>query len=186
MRSGPGSLGWAAEWRPWLWRRALATTFRAVDDWTGLRVCELGCGSGRLSIHLAGRGASVVGYELDAVDLDAARRLAASMGFEERVEFRNYDGDVSTIEERFDVVVTKSVLIAMPPDEAVHAVRSLLSPGGRYLGTENRYLPAFANRVRRYGDKGLGAPLIDELHRHFSTVDIRSTYGLVASIVATT
>jgi 2-polyprenyl-3-methyl-5-hydroxy-6-metoxy-1,4-benzoquinol methylase len=123
-------LTWAIEWRHWLWEPAMRKTLSAVDDWNGLNVCELGPRSGRLAVYLAGLGARVTGYELDGVDLSDARRTASESGVDELVSFRNYDGDTSSIGETFDVVVTKSVLAAMPAATAVASIRTLVRPGG--------------------------------------------------------
>lgn len=182
--SPPLTLEWAAEWRPWLWRPALGRTLSSVSDWSGLRVGELGSRSGRLATYLAQLGAQVTGFDLTGVDLEPARALATAHGLGDRVELRNYNGDTSTIGETFDVVVTKSVLVAMPPDDAVRSVRRLVRDGGLYLGTENRQLPPLINRVRQYSRLGFGDVHREQLRHEFDEVRIRFTYGLVASIVA--
>ena len=180
----PPTLDWAVEWRPWLWRPALERTLAAVDDWTDLRVCEVGSRSGRLATYLAHLGAHVTGFDLTGVDLDPARALASSHGLDERVELLEYDGDTATIGETFDVVITKSVLVAMPPESAVHSVRRLVRDGGLYLGVENRRLPGVVNRLRNYDEFGLSSTHVGNLRREFASVQVRSTYWLVASIVA--
>lgn len=178
------TLEWAAEWRPWLWRPALERTLAAVTDWSALRVCELGPRSGRLATYLAQQGAHVTGFDLEDVDLGPARALVEAHGLSDRVEMRQYDGDTSTIGETFDVVITKSVLVMMPPDTVVHSIRRLVRDGGIYLGVENRMLPPLVNRLRVYSRHGLSAAHVEQLNREFGSVDIRSTHGLVASIFA--
>jgi SAM-dependent methyltransferase len=180
----PGSLGWAVEWRRWLWLPAVRRTLSAVPDWSNLRVCELGSRSGRLAVHLATRGAEVVGFDVDGVDLDPARELADTLAVGPRVQFHNYNGDTSSLDDRFDVVVTKSVLVAMPVGKAVDSVRRLVKDGGCYLGTENIQLPAIVNRIRSYPSLGLSRQDRRDLQRAFSSTSIRTTYRLVASIVA--
>ncbi len=184
VRSQPLTLEWAAEWRPWLWRPALERTLAPVPAWSDLRVCELGSRSGRLATYLAQQGAHVTGFELKGVDLEPARALVAAHGLSERVEFRQYDGDTSNIGQTFDVVLTKSVLVMMPNDTAVHSIRRLVRDGGLYLGVENRLLPPLVNHLRPYSQYGLNAAHVERLHREFEMVEIRSNYGLVASIVA--
>jgi ubiquinone/menaquinone biosynthesis C-methylase UbiE len=51
--------------------RAVQTLMGEV---AGLRICDLGCGQGRVARHLADRGASVVGIDLSAKLLQIARR----------------------------------------------------------------------------------------------------------------
>jgi hypothetical protein len=122
--------------------------------------------------------------DVDGVDLDPARDLAAANGVASRVQFRNYNGDTTSLDDRFDIVVTKSVLVAMPVGKAVDSVRRLVKDGGFYLGTENIQLPAIVNRIRSYPSLGLSRQDRRDLQRTFSNTTIRTTYGLVASIVA--
>lgn len=79
---------------------------RMVPSWTGLRVLEVGVGSGRLTWRYAAEAAHVVGLEPDEVDIARARAdlPAAWAG---RVEFqatRFEDYDPPGESPRFDVV----------------------------------------------------------------------------------
>ena len=47
---------------------------RRFADFSGLRVLELGCGDGRLTVGVAGDGASVFAFDPDAELIDDARR----------------------------------------------------------------------------------------------------------------
>lgn len=73
-------------------------------------VLDAGCGTGRVAIELARRGHEVVGLDLDAAMLAAARRKAPGL--------RWIEGDLATTQlgERFDVVVLAgNVLIFVAP-----------------------------------------------------------------------
>jgi putative methylase len=71
-------------------------------DITGLKVADLGCGTGMLGIAAALLGArEVVGLDKDQAALDLAKENARAMG----VEVRLCKGDVSEILENVDTVV---------------------------------------------------------------------------------
>ena len=84
--------------------------FKRMDfqlDVTGMRVLDLGCGHGALSISFAERGAAeVVGIDLDDDRIDFANRNLATNFSElaERVQFRCED--VLSMTDQFDLIVT--------------------------------------------------------------------------------
>jgi 2-polyprenyl-3-methyl-5-hydroxy-6-metoxy-1,4-benzoquinol methylase len=71
--------------------------------WT---VLDVGCGSGRYALALAGAGASrVVGVDVAASMIELARQQAQKTGMEERCEFHTTPFLDFATGERFDVVV---------------------------------------------------------------------------------
>lgn len=90
-----------------------------------LRVLDLGCGEGALSMELVDRGFSVVGLDADEAMISAARDrgLNAIVGNGEDFDL----GD-------FDAVVSNAALHWMDPARAVEAVRRCLGPGGVFVG----------------------------------------------------
>jgi len=105
----------------------------------GMRVLEVGCGTGTLTIMMAKRGALVTA-------IDAAPRMLAVA--EERVQAEHLESSVSLkftdaalIGERFspasfDVIVSTLVFSELPPDQrryVLEACHRLLAPGGRML-----------------------------------------------------
>lgn len=83
-----------------------AYALRAVPDWTGLRVLDAGCGSGRTCVELARRGAAeVVGIDVSAGILALAVGLAAAEGTARRCRF--VCGDVVAFEDDtgYDAIV---------------------------------------------------------------------------------
>jgi 2-polyprenyl-3-methyl-5-hydroxy-6-metoxy-1,4-benzoquinol methylase len=59
---------------------------RRLADFDGKRVLEMGCGEGRLTIGIAGDGASVLAFEPDAEKVAVARRFLPS-DLAERVRY---------------------------------------------------------------------------------------------------
>lgn len=95
----------------------------------GHRILDAGCGTGRVGIELARRGFDVVGTDLDARMLDAARRKAAELPW--------IEADLTTLDldgDPFDLVVLAgNVLIFVAPGTEAAAVERCaahLRPGG--------------------------------------------------------
>jgi ubiquinone/menaquinone biosynthesis C-methylase UbiE len=102
-------------------------------------VADLGCGSGTLSVLLAQAGHHVIGVDYAPRMLEAARRKATAAS----VRARFVVGDASAPPlppERFDVVLSRHVLWAMPdPSAALTSWIRLLVPGGRLVLVEGRW-----------------------------------------------
>lgn len=113
---------------------------RALGPVEGLRVLELGCGQGDLSLELLRRGA-----RLTALDLAPEMvRLARARAERFRPESRDARFVVAPAEdtglaaESFDRVVGKWVLHHVDLAAAAREVRRLLVPGGRGVFFENQ------------------------------------------------
>lgn len=101
---------------------------------TGLRVLDLGCGTGRLSRFLANRGAQVVGVDFAARAIEIARRQSSGDNPIYRVQ------SAFELDERaaFDVVLTWGSLTVACRDGAqlldvLARIWRSLAPGGRVL-----------------------------------------------------
>lgn len=128
--------------------------FKRMDfqvDVQGMRVLDLGCGHGALSISLAERGAAeVVGVDLDDDRIDFANRNLSKMFPElaDRVVFRC--ADVLGMVDQFDLIVSKD---AFEHIDDLHGViqhlHSLLKPGG-YLapGFSPLFFSPFGDHAR--------------------------------------
>ena len=93
----------------------------------GERILDLGCGDGPLSLAIAEMGASVVGVDASAEQIEAAR----ARGLDARV----MDGMALTFEGEFDAVFSNAALHWMrDPDAVIAGVRRALKPGGRFVG----------------------------------------------------
>ncbi|MFI7701168.1 class I SAM-dependent methyltransferase [Nonomuraea sp. NPDC049480] len=111
-----------------------------------LDVLDLGCGTGSLSLLLAERGHRVVGVDL--APRMVARARAKLAGREATVLI----GDAARPpvgDRRFDVVLVRHVLWALPePEAALARWAALLRPGGRLVLVEGRW-------STEQGDEGL-------------------------------
>lgn len=93
----------------------------------GERILDLGCGEGALTEKLVAAGATVVGVDASAAQIDAAR----ARGLDAHV----MDGEALTFAREFDAVLSNAALHWMlKPDAVLQGVARALKPGGRFVG----------------------------------------------------
>ncbi|HTS24364.1 MAG TPA: class I SAM-dependent methyltransferase [Bryobacteraceae bacterium] len=157
------------------------TTFqllRRIGIHKGMVCLDLGCGGGDVTrglARLAGREGRVVGIDMDAVKLDAAREEGRRQQLE-NVEFRQANVYEWTEELTYDRVYSRFLLTHLPDSlTALHAMRRALRPGGVLIVEDidftgsfsyppcaayERYLELYRSVVkRRGGDADIGPKL---------------------------
>ena len=106
-------------------------------DMSGLRAIELGCGTGYVSAWMTRRGASVVGIDNSANQLETARRLALEYDIE--ITFVHGNAEVVPYPDgSFDFAISEyGAAIWCDPRIWIPEAFRLLAPGGelRFLGT---------------------------------------------------
>lgn len=114
--------------RAWAGRLASWLPTRASD------VLDLGCGTGSLSLLAAEQGHRVTGVDASPAMVDRARAKLAGRD----AVFLVGDAAAPPVgEQRFDVVLVRHVLWALPdPGRALRHWRGLLRPGGRLVLVE--------------------------------------------------
>jgi 2-polyprenyl-6-hydroxyphenyl methylase/3-demethylubiquinone-9 3-methyltransferase len=120
----------------------------ATDALAGLKIIDIGCGGGLLSLPLARLGASVTGLDAGAANVAAARAAAERAGLvlDWRVDTAEA---VAASGETFDVVVAMEIVehVADLP-LFMRAVAKCVRPGGLLaLATLNRTAKSFALAV---------------------------------------
>jgi 2-polyprenyl-3-methyl-5-hydroxy-6-metoxy-1,4-benzoquinol methylase len=127
-----------------------------------LRILDVGCGTGRHAIRLAGMGYPVTGIDLSEAQILRAREKAAEAGVE--VDFRVLDARDLPFEAAFDAVIMicEGGFALMETDEENFAILQgavrALRPGGLFLFTTlNGLFPLF-HSVERHtaGTAGAG------------------------------
>lgn len=120
----------------------------------GSPVLELGCGTGRVALALAGAGHTVVGVELSGAMLARAEQRLGEAGVTERVSLHQADMRMLQLGKRFPLVIapfnTMMHLYTLPDqDAALAAVKRHLEVGGAFA--LDLYTPNFSNldRLRR-------------------------------------
>jgi SAM-dependent methyltransferase len=136
----------------------------ALGPVEGLRVLELGCGAGDLSLELLRRGARLTALDISPAGIELTRERAAR--FRDGAELRT---SVAPVEDTgledgaFDRIVGKWILHHVDVARAAQEIHRLLRPGGRAAFFENQDrnpLLRFARRhmVRLPGVHQVGTP----------------------------
>ena len=107
--------------------------FRRAGITTGMRVLDLGCGVGDVSLlaaRLIGRTGSVTSVDIDTAALQIVRERAAAEGLH-NISCIETDIHAFRPEQLFDAVVGRHILIHTPdPLSVLKACRNLLHPKG--------------------------------------------------------
>lgn len=156
----------------------MATIDALLGDVQGQRVADVGCGTGRASLHLASRGARVTGLDFAPKAVAAARVEARERGLD--AEFR-----VSSVREAapadlagaFDAVLVigcLTVACSTPAelDVGLAHVASLARPGARVLFIEPLHDVRLWARILR-----MGVPTFAE-HAERAGLDLVDRRGL--------
>jgi ubiquinone/menaquinone biosynthesis C-methylase UbiE len=105
----------------------------------GMRVLEIGCGTGTLTTMMASKSAEVTAIDAAPAMLTEAEKKVAAEGLADHVTLKHMDATL--IGDRlpsasFDLIVSTLVFSELPPDEqrfVLEACKDLLAPGGRLL-----------------------------------------------------
>jgi SAM-dependent methyltransferase len=96
------------------------------------RIADIGCGSGEITMRLAGRygEAELVGVDILESSVEHARRQHAALG--PRVRFEQGDAfDLAFADNEFDLVVCRHMTQAVPePDKVLAQLERICRPGG--------------------------------------------------------
>ncbi|RII13117.1 Demethylmenaquinone methyltransferase [Streptomyces sp. YIM 130001] len=117
-----------------VYRQASEHLLRRAGIVPGMRVLDVGCGPGDVSMLLAelvGPSGSVIGVDLDEHLLGVAKDRAAAAGLGDRIEFRQDDITALALDGQVDAVVGRIILLHLPdPAGALDSLRQLVRPAG--------------------------------------------------------
>ena len=118
---------------------------KRLDSMKGLHILDIGCGGGLLSEPLARLGASVVGIDPSAINVEAARRHAAQSDLP--IDYRCTTAEeLARTGERFDIVLAMEVVEHVTDVPLfIRSCAAMLKPEGLLIAaTINRTLKSFA------------------------------------------
>ena len=136
-------------------RQQMAALDDLLGDVAGLDIADVGCGTGRASLHLATRGARVHGFDFSPRSLAAARAEAQTTGL--AIDFVEHDVKLpveSMYRGRFDVVLSLGCLTLACRtrsdfEAALDGLTAMLRPGGRLLFIEPVHRSRLLARILR-------------------------------------
>lgn len=141
---GPLARGhWALTEPRWgLWSTPEAEVSVFPDDVAGMRVIDLGCGTGYVSAWLARAGAHPVGIDLSERQLATARAMQVEFGIDFPLILGTAE-DVPCADNSFDLAISDfGASLWCDPRRWIPEAARLLVPGGRLVLT--RFSPLFA------------------------------------------
>lgn len=155
-RSGFARSVWHAEAFSLAWdRRQRALLREAAGPFRGLRVADVGCGTGRISQFLAEEGARVVGYDFSPATVEAARGESARPPEELSFEVADVTSGALPCEPgAFDLTMTVGCLAVACRDlpalwSCLGAMARATRPGGRVVLLEPIHRTRLVGRVLR-------------------------------------
>jgi ubiquinone/menaquinone biosynthesis C-methylase UbiE len=121
----------------------------------GMRVLDLGCGMGDVSLlvaKLVGPSGRVTGIDRDGVVIEKARERIREEGSDTQIEFLHKELFSFQADRKFDAVVERYVLLYQPdPVAAIRHAAKQVCPGGIIVFHEMD----MENRIRSYPDRTL-------------------------------
>ena len=159
---------------------------RLVEDTVrpGLRVLEIGCGTGALTLLAAENGAEVVGFDVSGAMLSVARRRIEAAGRSNQVllEERGVSGMDAYGDLSFDLVLSSLVFSELSRDERAWALRHshrVLKAGGR-LAVVDEVRPRGLGRRILHGAVRIPLLLVTFLLTQTTTRPVDGLPGLVS------
>jgi len=121
---------------------------RSLTPFTGLALCDIGCGGGLIAEPMARLGFAVTAIDADRDAIDVARDHALAGGL--TIDYRCEAAESLAAESRqFDVVLALELIEHVAePQALLEACATLVKPGGVFIGaTINRTPQAYALAV---------------------------------------
>lgn len=109
-----------------------------IGDVQNKVILDSGCGSGKMSVFFALKGANVIGIDKDSACIDRATKLAHSCGVQSNCLFLQGYSESTTIDScSIDIVFSKSTIQYMERERVLNEYIRILKPRGSLALIEN-------------------------------------------------
>ena len=113
-------------------------TLQECRNIEGKRILDIGCGTGRMSLELAQRGARVTGIDFSQTMLDMAKAVARQSGLEDKCTFVLDDFTKHIFKEKFDISLALGLFdYTKEPEIFLRKIREL---------TKERFLASYPSK----------------------------------------
>lgn len=129
-----------------LWKKYISSVLPSKS----LRVLDVGCGTGQISVLMSEMGHTVTGLDLSPGMMEKAKERAKAKNL--NIEFQYGDAENPPFEPgSFDLIIERHLLWTLPhPKEAVSRWNSLLAPDGGVMLIEGLWNDgSYSTRIRR-------------------------------------
>jgi 2-polyprenyl-3-methyl-5-hydroxy-6-metoxy-1,4-benzoquinol methylase len=97
-----------------------------------IKILDIGCGNGNISLALGSLGYSVTGVDIDSTSIENARKINSF----KNVQFNVLDANAFNVKDEFDAIVCSEVLEHLEnPSELVQSIFSILKKDGILVAT---------------------------------------------------
>ncbi len=122
-----------------------------------IRILDIGCGSGTISLYLANKGYKVRGIDISKKAIQACKDSAKNLNIE-NVEFEMCEFPKEIPTGKYDLVFFSEVIEHLPNDGlALREIHKLLNPGGiLFLSTPSKNAPLYRLGYAKKFDKEVG------------------------------
>ena len=127
-------------------------------------VLDIGCGTGSLSVVVSRLGHDVTGVDFSPKMI--ARATAKALAATQQIEFQVMDAAHPVLNQKFDVILCKNLLWALPePNLVLERWTNMLTPNGRLVMIEGVF----------HSGKGLpSADILEALPSGFTNVSVEN------------
>jgi len=150
----------------------------------GIRVLDLGCGSGDLTLHLVAAGAEVAALDLSPRMLEVAQRRVELFGEGATATFVAAPVERTGFPDaHFDVVVGRFILHHLDVGTAAVEIARILRPGGQAVFAENSGRNGLLMLARRHVAGRAGVPRLGTEDEHpLSAGDVAAIGSAFSSV----
>ena len=177
---------------PYLFNDMISNVLKEINCEQGVRILDLGAGTGILSVIMASKGASVIAIDISKTACEIIRSLSIRHKVQNKIKVINGTLDDCKAMPLFDYIVCLNSLHHMDVSQSVSVIRDLLKEKGKAIFIEPLMYNPLALIYRKFfhneGRTNIESPLrikdVSNIKKCFSEVKIRGLYILSSTLLS--